>query len=1001
MKIEIPKWLQEEAAAYDIALSPAPATVLDIGANIGAFAVRVRAKWPRAAIRCYEPVAENYETLIANLKIKTHHPKLVRAYRFAVRNFCGHDKIFIGDHGVTCGFHQLGRQTGVTERVMCVDAAGVPGAELVKIDTEGCEVEILSRLDLRKTRALVVEYHRVEDVARLNAIALAAGLELLEQTPGSQTHGILKYVRPGVAIAQIESPPAGPRCAAADRGASVPAGRSENSEPETCNHQLSTRKIYCAVASHFSNHDLVFLQSMMQLLLGAQVRMSFGWSCDPSVERARNVLTANFLATDCTHLLFIDSDIAFTPRDVMRVISHDEDVVGGIYPLKTMDRDVKWCGNGLGDSSSNGGAGVPASRSEVRPDGLQEVGCIGTGFMCLARRVFKKIIAADGDKIRYQQDWPPHREEFAFWRQTVRDAGSVKVAGDIIGEPLAAGYQGAFDFYYADWQWCADFDTGEPFGYFFGWGQDNNYAAQNHGIPRTATHWTPNNIGWQMPGGAWIFYNLNPSWSAAAGACNTNFSDNFNFPPATVLIAQKWAETKMGFPSQNFFRPAGDDKFSLDQENTFAINSISGSNVYLINAVTCNPITANGAGLWGGNAVNGFFEVSGNGNPFTLGTKMFDLPSDWQSPASDTANCFGLLRFPNAFPILGAANVSNVANTSPVELTTDALPNLGMGVANANADHIDIFDSQMNLLTADQAVTRIDDSHFTVGASFAAIQNAGIIMSNGAPDYYWDDQFPKGDYVYTDWTWWPRLLCEANRWNNLVAACPPEGKTCSCPSGSETVYCFPFFNPVEDDAGSFSNAFHQEANCVPFSPCSPAVLCISPNGESFDNGTTYDFPSIYLDEEYGSGWQAEFQQVMQDLLYQAPHFPCPSIANCATPNFAWTEDGGSCAGDSNAVHYYAHAPLVEARISLPSGAPSLPSGINIGWSSPAGLTSCAITETGQGIDVVSGDTLFPPNSNGYGLAVNTLWALWLAECNCIANAERFASQYSNDVLGCQ
>lgn len=421
MKNEIPKWLRDEAAACDIALSPAPATVLDIGANVGAFALRARAKWPRAAIRCYEPVPKNYEALVANLKIRTHHPKLVRAYRFAVRNFCGHDNIFIGHHGVTCGFHQLGRQTSVTERVMCVDAAGVPGAELVKIDTEGCEVEILSRLDLRKTRALVVEYHRAEDVEKLNAIALGAGLPLLEQTPASQTHGILKYGRP-------------------EGGAGVPASRPGLSAPGTISHKLSTRKIYCAVASHFSNHDLVFLQSMMQLLLGAQVRMSFGWSCDPSVERARNVLTANFLASDCTHLLFIDSDIAFTPRDVMRIVSHDQDVVGGIYPLKTMDRDVKWCGNGLGQSFSNAaaehtgdgssssslngeapGAPVSASRSEVRPDGLQEVACIGTGFMCIARRVFKKLIAADGDKLRYQQDWPPHREEFAFWRQTVRD----------------------------------------------------------------------------------------------------------------------------------------------------------------------------------------------------------------------------------------------------------------------------------------------------------------------------------------------------------------------------------------------------------------------------------------------------------------------------------------------------------------------------------------------------------------------------------------------------
>jgi hypothetical protein len=91
-----------------------------------------------------------------------------------------------------------------------------------------------------------------------------------------------------------------------------------------------------------------------------------------------------------------------------------------------MDRDVKWCGNGVGDIS-NAAAIADASPNStpragaIREDGLQEVGCIGTGFMCIARRALERVVEADGDKIRYHQDWPPHREEFAFWRQEVRE----------------------------------------------------------------------------------------------------------------------------------------------------------------------------------------------------------------------------------------------------------------------------------------------------------------------------------------------------------------------------------------------------------------------------------------------------------------------------------------------------------------------------------------------------------------------------------------------------
>ena len=157
----------------------------------------------------------------------------------------------------------------------------------------------------------------------------------------------------------------------------------------------------------------------MGLILQPVCRMAFGWSCDPSVERARNILTANFLVSDCTHLLFIDADIAFSADDVRCIISHEEDIVGGIYPLKTMTPEVQWCGNSA--KCAVAGPADASVGSGVRADGLQEVGCIGTGFMCIARRAFDAMVASDGKKIRYTQDWPPHREEFAFWRQTIRN----------------------------------------------------------------------------------------------------------------------------------------------------------------------------------------------------------------------------------------------------------------------------------------------------------------------------------------------------------------------------------------------------------------------------------------------------------------------------------------------------------------------------------------------------------------------------------------------------
>jgi len=39
---------------------------------------------------------------------------------------------------------------------------------------------------------------------------------------------------------------------------------------------------------------------------------------------------------EATHLMFIDSDITFEPELVHRMLTFDEDVVGGMYPAKAL-----------------------------------------------------------------------------------------------------------------------------------------------------------------------------------------------------------------------------------------------------------------------------------------------------------------------------------------------------------------------------------------------------------------------------------------------------------------------------------------------------------------------------------------------------------------------------------------------------------------------------------------------------------------------------------------
>lgn len=96
------------------------------------------------------------------------------------------------------------------------------------------------------------------------------------------------------------------------------------------------------------------------------------------ISRARNTLTAKFLSTtDSTHLMFIDADIGWEPWHLLALLNHDKDVIGGLYPMKTIP--VKWCVNGIPGAPDND------------PNGLIEVTKTGTGFMLIKRHVLEKL----------------------------------------------------------------------------------------------------------------------------------------------------------------------------------------------------------------------------------------------------------------------------------------------------------------------------------------------------------------------------------------------------------------------------------------------------------------------------------------------------------------------------------------------------------------------------------------------------------------------------------
>lgn len=177
--------------------------------------------------------------------------------------------------------------------------------------------------------------------------------------------------------------------------------------------ELRKRKLFVAVPMYGGQCAGIFAKSIMDLAAfcgsnGIELKtyMLFNESL---ITRARNYCVDEFLRSGSTHMMFIDSDIGFDPRDViamMTMMSDDSeyDVMAGPYPKKTIswekiklavdkgfaDQDPTALDRFVGDYVFNPKAGS----SVIRIDEPAEVSEVGTGFMMVRRSTFEKFAEA-------------------------------------------------------------------------------------------------------------------------------------------------------------------------------------------------------------------------------------------------------------------------------------------------------------------------------------------------------------------------------------------------------------------------------------------------------------------------------------------------------------------------------------------------------------------------------------------------------------------------------
>ncbi len=121
---------------------------------------------------------------------------------------------------------------------------------------------------------------------------------------------------------------------------------------------------------------------------------------DSLVTRSRNTLAAKFLDTEtATHLMFIDADIGFGVRHVIRMIEFDRDVVAGLYPLKAIDWETGGRERARGGEAEDTApllyVGVPCQGADQEHhDGFVTGRFAGAGFLLIKRQVLIEMAAA-------------------------------------------------------------------------------------------------------------------------------------------------------------------------------------------------------------------------------------------------------------------------------------------------------------------------------------------------------------------------------------------------------------------------------------------------------------------------------------------------------------------------------------------------------------------------------------------------------------------------------
>lgn len=148
---------------YEAGYSGERLQILDIGANVGAFAIWAGLRWPGSRIDCYEAHPGTFALLERNVAaypgVACHNRAVYPSEAERARYYGRYPGD--GEAGIVSVIEGMFTDVPAVGsfEVPVVHPRTLPRADIVKLDVEGAEPEILEHLDLAETSLVLMEYH--------------------------------------------------------------------------------------------------------------------------------------------------------------------------------------------------------------------------------------------------------------------------------------------------------------------------------------------------------------------------------------------------------------------------------------------------------------------------------------------------------------------------------------------------------------------------------------------------------------------------------------------------------------------------------------------------------------------------------------------------------------------------------------------------------------------------------------------------------------------------